>query len=108
MPEEVLDALDADKPDEDAFDADEAFDAAYEVWDERLEALLYGPAMTVGAICLVDEGCAYRDWLVVSGPARGTMWEDPRTIDMDLRPTGITFGDWYFQWLVATESALQI
>ncbi len=108
VPEAALDALEAEKPDEDDFDDVEDFDAAFEVWDERLEALLYQPSMTAGAICLVDEGCAYRDWLIVSGPARGTIWEDPRTIDMDLRPTGISFADWYFQWLVATESALQI
>ncbi len=108
VPEAALDALEAQKPDEDAFDDVEDFDAAYDVWDVRLEALLYQPSMTVGAICIAHEGCAYRDWLAVSGSARGTMWEDPRCIDMDLRPINLTFGDWYFQWLTATESVLQI
>jgi hypothetical protein len=108
VPEAVLDALDAEKPDEDDYDDLVDFDAAYDVWDERLEALLYQPSMTVGAICISHEGCAYRDWLVISGDARGTVWEDPRCIDLDLKPIGLTFGDWYYQWLVATESVLRL
>jgi hypothetical protein len=108
VPEEKLDALEAEKPDEDAYDDIDDFDAAYDVWDERLEALLYQPSMTVGAVCIAHEGCAYRDWLVVTGPACGTVWEDPRCLDMDLKPINLSFGDWYFQWLVATESVLQI
>ena len=78
----------------------------------RLEALLEDPSMTVGAICLADEGCGYRDWLVVSGPARGTMWEDPRCVDEDLKPmlteegSPVSFGEWYLTWLAATEAAI--
>jgi hypothetical protein len=108
VPEAVLDALDADKPDEDDFATVEEFDHAFERWDERLEALLYRPAMTAGAICIADEGCGYRDWLVVSGPATGTVWEDPRTIDMDLRPAGVTFDEWYLRWLADCESKLGV
>jgi hypothetical protein len=41
---------------------------------------------TAGAICLEHIGCAQRRWLVVSGPARGQMWDDPRADELDLRP----------------------
>jgi hypothetical protein len=109
VPQSALDALEAQRPDEDDFGSQEELDAALEAWDERFEQLLYQPQMTRGAICLAHEGCAYRDWLVVSGPARGTMWEDPRCIDLDLSQmlTGqgspITFSDWYLGWLAACE-----
>jgi hypothetical protein len=112
VPEAILDALEAQRPKEADFDSDDELDAALDGWDERLEELLYQPAMTVGAICLADEGCAYRDWLIVSGPARGTMWEDPRCIDLDLKPMrgadgeAITFGNWYLGWLAACEETV--
>jgi hypothetical protein len=102
VPESVLDALEREKPDE--YEEDAAFDA----WDARLEALLYDPSMTAGAICISDEGCGYADWLVVTGPARGTIWGDPRTMDMDLRPTNATFGEWYLGWLTECELKLQV
>ncbi len=108
----VIDALQAERPREHDFATEEQFDRALDDWDVRLESLLEDPAMTVGAICLADEGCGYRDWLVVSGPARGTMWEDPRCVDEDLKPMltaegdPVSFGEWYLTWLAATESAI--
>lgn len=112
VPEATMDALEAERPQEDDFDSDEELDDALDAWDERMEALLNRPEATVGAICLADEGCTYRDWLVVSGPGRGAMWEDPRCIDLDLRPMRgadggpVAFGEWYLGWLTATEAAL--
>jgi len=98
----VLEALEAERPAEDDYDDLDDLDAALDRWDERLEAILERPEATQGAICLADEGCAYRDWLVVSGPAAGSMWEDPRCVDRDLTPMPggpVTFGAWYLAWL---------
>ena len=108
---DVIEALQAERPHEHDFPTEAQFDRALDDWDVRLEALLEHPSMTVGAICLADEGCGYRDWLVVSGPARGTMWEDPRCVDEDLKPmltaegNPVSFGEWYLTWLDATELA---
>ncbi|GAA0900180.1 hypothetical protein GCM10009557_76300 [Virgisporangium ochraceum] len=65
-----------------------------------------------GAICLEHLGCAQRTWLVVSGPARGQMWDDPRADCLDLRPvvgpggsTSVNFAAWYLRWLDDAEHA---
>ena len=95
-------------PDEADFDDEDAFDVALQEYDDRLEALLWPPAATAGAICLEHLGCAQRTWLVVCGPARGQMWNDPRADELDLHPTGpppLTFGPWYLRWLDAAEEA---
>jgi hypothetical protein len=105
VPAGVLAELLAVRPKPNDFETEEELDDAFDNWDERLEALLYQPSMSVGAICLTDEGCAYRDWLVVTGPAAGTMWEDPRCLDQDFKPIqpGRNFRDWFLDWLAASE-----
>ena len=102
---QALDALLADRPTGEVLTDDEYRDA-YEAWDKRRENLLWNPDRTAGAICLCHEGCAYRYWLVVSGPERGTIWSDQRAADVDLEPTGSTFGRWYLDWLATQETAL--
>lgn len=106
----ALDELRRSCPDEADFDEDDAFDVAMQEYDERVEALLWNEASTAGAICLEHLGCAQRTWLVVSGLARGQMWDDPRADDIDLRPlvepggsAPTTFGAWYLRWLDAAE-----
>lgn len=108
----ALTELQQNCPDETDFDDVEAFDAAMQAYDGRVEALLWDDASTAGAICLEHIGCAQRTWLVVSGPARGQMWDDPRVDDLDLRPvvgpdgsTPMTFAAWYLRWLEAAERA---
>ncbi len=108
----VLAELQQSCPDEVDFDDEVAFDAAMQAYEERVEALLWDDALTAGAICLEHLGCAQRTWLVVSGPARGQMWDDPRSDELDLRPvlgpggsTPVTFGAWYLRWLDAAERA---
>lgn len=96
---EVLGALVAAQPDEEEYDDEDAFDAASDAWEERMDALLWTDESTVGAICLSTTGCAQRQWLVVSGPERGNMWDDPRCDDADLEPMGVTFAEWYLNWL---------
>jgi len=49
-----------------------------------------------GALVLCDEGCRYLHFLVVTGPARGTMWIDARG---GFVPLGVTFLEWYERWL---------
>jgi hypothetical protein len=83
----------------------------YEIWLDRGEELLWAPTRTAGAICLCDEGCAHRRWLVVSGPQSGRIWTDERASDEDLTPTlghddrPLTFKAWYLEWLDLAEAA---
>jgi SMI1 / KNR4 family (SUKH-1) len=100
-----------ERPDEEDFASEEEFDEAQEAWQEKLDELLDDPGLTAGAICLCHHGCAMRDWLVVSGPACGTMWSDLRCDDVDLAPIlrdgeAVTFRDWYLDWLTDAEAQL--
>lgn len=52
-----------------------------------------------------------RDWLIVTGDARGTMWYNGRTDDADLTPVifdgePATFERWYLHWLDEAEAAV--
>jgi hypothetical protein len=82
---------------------------AYEEWLDRYEAALWGDHRTRGAVCLCHEGCAYRDWLVITGPHRGQIWDDERAGDVDLAPHTdgdgrvLTFATWYLAWLNEAE-----
>ncbi|MFE2722232.1 SMI1/KNR4 family protein [Kitasatospora sp. NPDC059327] len=97
---------------EDFTDTDEDFDTAYEAWDEQWGEVMWAPQRTVGAIVLCHLGCAARQWLVVSGPERGRIWNDDRADEVDLAPlldTGgrpVTFARWYLDWLDAAEQQL--
>lgn len=108
---ELLDALTAERPEEEDFDEIEDFDDAVEAWDERWEAVMFAPARTAGAIVICHLGCALREWLVISGPHRGTVWSDPRVDDADLEPLldtegrPVTFARWYTDWLDKAERA---
>jgi hypothetical protein len=107
----LLEQLAAECPEEEHFDASEEFDDAVEAWDERWDALMFNPDRTVGAILVSHRGCALRDWLVITGPHRGTMWADDRADEVDLAPrvnddgTPVTFTRWYADWLEKAERA---
>ncbi len=47
-----------------------------------------------GGLRIADQGTGF-DFLVVNGPAYGTVWE----VFDDYRQTGTSFGDWYRQWM---------
>ncbi|MFI9530590.1 SMI1/KNR4 family protein [Micromonospora rosaria] len=102
-------------PDEDDFATAEEFTAAEEAWWEQHDAIMYDPAHFIGLVYLSHRGCALRDALVVSGPARGTMWTD-RTADeggftpmVDTDGTPLGFARWYRRWLdQATEQAAAV
>ncbi|MEU7419914.1 SMI1/KNR4 family protein [Streptomyces antibioticus] len=105
---ETVAALLAERPDEEEYaDRDDldAFDDAYEAWEERwYEGPLFAPERTAGAIPICHLGCAQREWLVVTGVHRGTVWSDPRADDLDLEPLHTTFADWYLDWLEKAET----
>jgi hypothetical protein len=85
---------------------------AYQDWLNRYDEVLWDDQRTHGAVCLCHQGCAYRDWLVITGPLRGQMWDDERAGDVDLAPrtaddgSALTFGRWYNNWLSAAERAV--
>ncbi|HEX5541016.1 MAG TPA: SMI1/KNR4 family protein [Micromonospora sp.] len=93
------------QPDEDDFDSEEEFNAAEDIWWEEHDRVAHDPAHSAGAIYLCHLGCALREMLVVSGPARGTMWADDTAEGGGFRPllnpdgTPAVFADWYRRWL---------
>ena len=58
-----------------------------------------------GAIPICHRGCALRQWLVVQGPLKGTIWDDDRVDRKGIRPLldehgrRVTFAAWYLSWL---------
>jgi hypothetical protein len=88
---------------------EDSYWAERDAWDE---AVYWKPEQTHGAICICHEGCATRDWLVVTGPERGHMWLDDRANDGGLMPrellgTRVTFSSWYMRWLGEAERAVE-
>ncbi|MEU2832370.1 SMI1/KNR4 family protein [Streptomyces lavendulae] len=110
---ELLGALLAERPEEEDFEEIEDFDDAIEAWDERWDAVMFAPERTAGAIVISHLGCALREWLIVSGTHRGTIWSDCRADDADLVPLlddggrPVTFARWYTAWLEAAELTAQ-
>lgn len=90
-------------PEEDITEEEE--DKLWEAWDEKLEEKYWNSSVMQGAIPVCHEGCAQRDWLVVTGPQAGTMWRDMRADNVGIAPlmnkdgTPMTFSDWYLDWL---------
>lgn len=95
----------------DAAEPSPSDDSAYGAWLDQRADLLWEPDRTRGAICLAHEGCGYRQWLAVSGPHRGLIWEDGRVADADLAlidlGTGAaSFAAWFLAWLGRAEAAV--
>ncbi len=105
----ALEELLAQRPEEGDFDEIEDFDDAIEAWDEQWYALMFAPERTAGAIVICHLGCALREWLIISGSHRGTVWSDGRADDVDLVPLldddkkPVTFARWYTGWLERAE-----
>lgn len=68
-----------------------------EVSDEEQSFQLVREA--AGTLALCDEGGGYTHLLVVTGPARGTMWIDSRGADAGFIPLNATFLEWYERWI---------
>ncbi|WP_329231521.1 SMI1/KNR4 family protein [Streptomyces sp. NBC_01460] len=105
----LLAELLAQHPDEEELDDIEDFDDAMEAWDERWGSVMFAPERTAGALVICHLGCAQREWLIVSGTHRGTIWSDCRADDIDLAPlldedgAPVTFARWYTGWLEKAE-----
>ena len=80
-------------------------DQIYEEWDRIEEEHYWNPKLMCGAIPICHRGCALRQWLVVQGPLKGTIWDDDRVDRKGIRPLldepgrRVTFADWYLSWL---------
>ena len=89
-------------PDEPEEDSElDAFEKAL----DQFEKHYFSTDQVDGAIPICHEGCALRDWLVVSGPEAGHVWHDSRADYSGLQPVSIGskervgFLDWYLAWL---------
>ena len=102
-----------DPPGEADFDSKEKFNEAEDAHWQQHEAVVFSPEHSIGLLYLCHLGCAYREALVISGPARGQMWGDDTASDRgflplhepDGRPTGFT--RWYRGWLEQAEEQTQ-
>lgn len=89
-------------------DDEDAYEAARETFDE----VYWNSDHVNGAIPICDQGCAYRNWLVVTGPEAGNVWQDYRADHKGLFPVEskhsprTNFLEWYSDWL--TEAISQI
>ncbi|MFB9544377.1 SMI1/KNR4 family protein [Micromonospora sagamiensis] len=96
------------QPEEDDFDSPEALEAAEDAYQELYDSVVYDDAHSVGLLYLCHLGCALREALVVSGPARGQMWADDSADGGGFRPlhdadgTPLGFARWYRRWLERT------
>ncbi len=85
------------------------YEAAYELWDAKY----WSPTNVNGAVPICHLGCAYREWLVITGPEAGNVWCDVRVDRAGLQPvaqTGksrVSFLQWYQSWLDDTLSLIQ-
>ncbi|TWU26140.1 SMI1/KNR4 family protein [Novipirellula artificiosorum] len=72
---------------------------------ERIDRIYWNPEHVNGAIPICHQGCALRNWLVVTGPEAGNVWEDLRADEGGLVPakrkrkSRMTFLEWYDDWL---------
>lgn len=77
----------------------------YEAEIERIEKIYWNPENVNGAIPICHQGCALRNWLILSGPEAGNVWDDLRADEGGLAPTKLkrkkraTFLEWYNDWL---------
>ncbi len=68
--------------------------------DETIEARLKAAGATHNdCLTICDFGCGEVFLLAVRGPEAGTIWFDHGFGDASIRPYGVTFLDWYEQWL---------
>ncbi|WP_433319854.1 SMI1/KNR4 family protein [Micromonospora chersina] len=102
-----------DPPDEADFDSEAKFNEAEDAYWQQHDAIAFSPEHSIGLLYLCHLGCAYREALVISGPARGQMWADDTASDGGFRPlhepdgspTGFT--RWYRGWLEQAEEQTQ-
>jgi hypothetical protein len=62
-------------------------------WDDAADDYVRQDAMR-GTLCLGSAGCDVIRILVVTGPARGTVWTFVPGLDTELHPSGLMFLEW--------------
>lgn len=55
---------------------------------------IYGDKGCPGALAICHQGCDWYAFLVVNGPAYGTIWNGGESF----YPTGLSFSAWYHNW----------
>jgi len=96
------------EPDPDSCDSEEQEDELWEKWYQEIDTKYWAPHIMDGAIPICHQGCAIRTWLVVTGPMKGTVWDDYRCDYEGITPlknadgSFSSFTDWYLNWV--TES----
>lgn len=91
------------EPDESTLEEDD-YDDAMDRWNELEEQEYWRPSIMDGAIPICHLGCAYRQWLVISGHEGGNIWCDDRADRGGLYPLlrgkrRVDFTLWYTMWL---------
>lgn len=87
------------------FPEEQEDESLYEAEIETFNTIYWNTDNVNGAIPICHQGCAYRNWLVVSGPETGNIWEDLRAGQDGLTPVTLgrmkrlTFLEWYNNWL---------
>jgi hypothetical protein len=81
---------------------EEEYERLMDDWEDRV---YWNTANVNGAIPICHLGCAQRQWLVVTGPEAGNVWDDYRADHGGLKPVQqagrqrVTFLQWYRSWL---------
>lgn len=103
-----------DPPAESDFGSVEAYEAAEDAYWAMREEIVFRPEHCIGLLYLCHLGCAYREALVISGPAKGQMWADDTADDGGFHPltdddgTPLGFARWYRRWLEAAEAQVSL
>jgi hypothetical protein len=117
-PRQAMDELGGARPDEPfPFDDD---DAAHVISRDMIRLAgaprpaLDGESPPDGALRLIDEGCGTVDYLVLSGPQRGTVWQEwdngftPHYALRNGRPVQLTFLAWLNEHHIAAGSGSRL
>lgn len=98
---EELDALEAEEertvPKAEDFPTVEEYAAARQAWKHAADEVYESPCQ--GSLPLGHQGCGWCEWLVVSGPLRGTV----RAIGDEVLPVAPDFRTRYLAWLERAE-----
>ena len=75
------------------------------IWYQSLEDDTWKSSLVDGAMPICHQGCATRNYLVITGAERGNVWVDDRANQNGIYPETaessgrVSFLDWYWSWL---------